>query len=357
MSTIGNKIKFSLFGESHGPYVGGLLENLRPGLEIRAEELENFMKRRQAGKNFTSKRFEEDKVEFISGIYRGKTTGAPLAFIIENKNQNSRDYERLENIPRPSHADYTASVKYKAFNDPRGGGHFSGRLTAPICAAGFIALKELERKNIRIYSHLASLGNIFDQKTDDISEESFLRLRTREIPMANEKKIFECEKLLKALVTEKNSIGASVGCKIIGLPRGLGGNLFDSLKARLASYIFALPACIGLEFGSGFNGSLLRGSENNDEFYFKGRDVKTRTNNSGGIQGGITNGMDLIFRAAFKPTPSIGLEQKSIYLNNFEEKTIKIEGRHDPCIGLRVLPAVESLASLALLDRMEYEKF
>ncbi|MDR2532208.1 MAG: chorismate synthase [Oscillospiraceae bacterium] len=327
-SVFGNNIKVSIFGESHGTAIGAVIDGLPAGEEIDGDELAAFMARRAPGNALTTPRKESDTPEFMSGIYKGKTTGAPVCVIIGNTNVRSEDYKKINNIPRPGHADYTARIKYSGNADMRGGGHFSGRLTAPLCAAGGIALQVLKRRGIIINAHIVSIGGL-----ENITEENV-------------------KKLIESL--DGDSVGGIIECSAVGLPAGLSagaGGIFG-LESALSAAIFGIPAVKGVEFGSGFEGSRKKGSENNDAFVIKDGSVVTATNNHGGLLGGITTGMPLVFRAAFKPTPSIALEQDSIDLVTLESVKLKIEGRHDPCIVMRAAPVVEAVTALVLLDTM-----
>jgi len=325
-SQYGKKLKISIFGQSHSPAIGVNIEGLPAGIKIDSEKLHTFLKRRRPGNNNTSTtRTEEDIPEFLSGLVDGITCGAPLTAIIRNTDTRSSDYREFRDIPRPSHADYTAHIKFGGFQDASGGGHFSGRLTAPLCIAGGICIQILQKLGIVINARILQIGNVCG--TD---EEMML-----EIFKAKEK---------------GDSIGGIIECEAVGLPVGLGDPIFDGIENRIASIIFGIPGVKGIEFGSGFEGAARKGSENNDGFYMDGNTIKTETNNSGGILGGITNGMPVIFRTAFKPTPSIGIEQNSVNLSKSENTTIKINGRHDPCIVPRAVPCVEAAAAIALYD-------
>lgn len=346
---IGNKIKFSIFGESHGFSVGGLLENISPGLNIDEKLLEMELKRRMGGV-FSTKRKEIDKVIFLSGLKENITTGAPICFYIENKNFNEKDYENLKNVPRPSHADYAAMIKYKGYEDLSGGGHFSARTTAAITVAGFIAGEELKRKNIKIYGRLKSLGNISDIDICYENLESLNILEDREIKMMSLEKIKEAENLINRLRKEKDSIGGVVEIIVDGINAGFGGANFSGVEGHISKYIFGVNGVKGIEFGSGFSGTKLLGSENNDEYRIVDGKVKILSNNSGGILGGITTGNYINFNVALKPTPSIGKVQRSVDLQKMENIDLKIEGRHDPSIAIRAVNVLISMSKIAILD-------
>jgi chorismate synthase len=326
----GNKIKVSVFGESHGAAIGTVIENLPSGAIIDKDKLQAFLARRAGGKPLTTPRKEPDVPEFLSGVKtsgnRVLICGTPICAVIRNLDAHSEDYTEILNTPRPSHADFAAFAKFRGKSDTRGGGHFSGRLTAPMCIAGGIALQILEQKNITVTAEIVSVRN----KTE--KEEM-----TAEIEAARNK---------------NDSVGAIVECTIKGIPAGVGGLMFDGLESRFSSAIFGIPAVKGIEFGSGFGGTSLLGSENNDGFRLEDGVVKTCTNNHGGILGGISSGMPIVFRTAFKPTPSIGTEQNTVNLKTGENAKITIKGRHDPCIAVRAVPVVEAIAALVTLDNI-----
>ena len=282
----------------------------------------------------------------------GVTCGAPLAAVIENTNTRSRDYDRLKDVPRPGHADYTAQVRYGGFQDVRGGGHFSGRLTAPLCVAGGIALQILARRGIQVAAHILSVAEIADRPFDPMGEQGELldRVRRAPFPVLEEK---AGERMCKAILEareQRDSVGGVVECIAAGLPAGLGDPMFGGMESRLAAALFGIPAVKGVEFGAGFGAARMRGSEHNDPYQLWDGRITTLTNHAGGILGGITNGMPLVFRCAFKPTPSIAREQDSVSLSRLEPEKLSVEGRHDPCIVPRAVPVVEAAAALVLLD-------
>ncbi len=351
----GSRIRISIFGQSHSAAIGAVAEGLPAGFPVDMEKLSAFMKRRAPGQSgLSTPRKEDDLPEFLSGIANGRLCGAPLSLIIKNTNVRGRDYSEFQDIPRPGHADYTAKIKYGGFNDASGGGHFSGRLTAPLVAVGGICLQILESMGIFVGAHIASIGNVHDRAFDpvNVSKADF------------DARIFSPLTVLDAAGGEKmaaeitsareagDSVGGVVECAVIGLPAGVGDPMFDGLENRIASIVFGIPAVKGLEFGSGFSAATLRGSAHNDPFVLKDGVVKTVSNNHGGILGGISTGMPLIFRAAFKPTPSIGRPQKTLNLKSCEGTELCIKGRHDPCIVVRAVPCVESAAAIALCDAL-----
>lgn len=355
----GNQLKISVFGESHGDAIGVTIQGLPAGETIDRQALSDFMDRRKPGKNsLSTPRKEADAPLFLSGLNDDCLNGAPLCAVIKNTNTRSKDYHGFENTPRPAHADYTAAVKWQNQSDLRGGGHFSGRLTAPICIAGGIAKQILTRHGVEIGAHIRSVGNI----SDDLfplypTKELFETIAKKEFPVLNDEKgEWMREEILKAK-EDADSIGGTVECAVIGLSAGLGGPLFGGIESRLASALFGIPAVKGVEFGSGFRGSACRGSENNDAFCFnEAGNVATVTNHCGGILGGISDGMPIVFDVAFKPTPSIGKPQQTVDLSKKEITQITIGGRHDPCITHRAVPVVEAVAAIAILDLLLTER-
>ncbi|HHV65298.1 MAG TPA: chorismate synthase [Peptococcaceae bacterium] len=349
----GENIKLSIFGESHGRGIGIIISGLPAGLELDLDFLKKELSRRKPGSSMLSTaRNEEDEFIILSGYFNGKTNGSPLSFLIENKDQKSGDYEELKETPRPGHADYPAWVKYSGFNDYRGGGHFSGRLTAPLVLAGAIAQQILAQRQIVIGSHILGIGEIREEKFDPvrINQATIKGLKASKFPVLDEAKGLLMQEKILQVKEEKDSLGGILETAVLGLPVGVGSPFFDSVESKLAHLLFAIPAVKGVEFGSGFELTKMRGSQANDQFSMQNGQVTTTTNHSGGIQGGLTNGMPLIFRTAFKPTPSIGLAQRTVHLVKKEEVEIKIKGRHDPCIVPRAVPVVEGVAALALLD-------
>lgn len=349
----GNRIKISIFGESHSEAVGAVIDGLPPGVKLDLEAIRFQMKRRAPGQSdITTSRREEDEFQILSGYFNGCTTGTPLAFIIRNSDTRSSDYEYLKDIPRPGHGDYTGRIKYKGFNDYRGGGHFSGRITAPIVFAGAICRQMLEEKGVHIGSHIKSIGSIEDGPFDPVNIDSHLlhKLANMALPVIVENKADLMKAEILSVKAEEDSIGGTIECAVIGLPAGIGEPFFDSVESRLSHILFSIPGVKGVEFGAGFNISRMRGSEANDEFYIHDGEVKTRTNNCGGIQGGITNGMPVLFKVAIKPTSSIGKTQRSVNISKMEEVELNIKGRHDPCIVPRAVPVVEAAAAIAILN-------
>ncbi|WMJ79802.1 chorismate synthase [Clostridium sp. MB40-C1] len=349
----GNKIKFSIFGESHGVAIGITIDGLKPGVKLDLEEINREMKRRAPGKNkISTARNEKDEFEILSGYFNERTTGTPLCAIIRNSDKRSKDYEKIKNIMRPSHADYTGYIKYNGFNDYRGGGHFSGRITAPIVFAGAVAKQMLKGEGIVIGSHIKSIHYIEEDNFDyiNIKEELLNELSHKAFPIIDDNIGLKMQDEILKAKEEKDSLGGVVECAVLNLPAGIGSPFFDSVESVLSHIIFSIPAVKGVEFGAGFEISKMKGSEVNDELYIEAGSVKTYSNNNGGILGGITNSMPLIFRVAFKPTPSIAKVQRTINIEKKENTTIEIEGRHDPCIVQRAVPVVEAVTAMGILD-------
>ena len=353
-STWGERIQISIFGGSHTAAIGVNIDGLPAGEPIDWEEILAQMARRAPGQDPTAtRRREADQPRVLCGLLDGVTTGAPLCAVIENTNQRSKDYEGLRINPRPGHADYTAYVKYGNHHDVRGGGHFSGRLTAPRVFAGAVARQILARRGILVASHVASIGEVEDLAFDPVSipVELMKRLSGEYFPVIDPDRKAEMRAVIESARMDCDSVGGTVECVVTGLPVGAGNPMFDGAENVIASLCFGIPAMKGIEFGSGFGGSRRRGSQNNDPFYYDEEgQVKTRTNHAGGIQGGITNGMPLVFRAAFKPTASIAQEQDTVNLQTGENTKLVIHGRHDPCIVPRAAAAVEAAACVSVLE-------
>ncbi|MCI5498906.1 MAG: chorismate synthase [Clostridiales bacterium] len=349
------QLTVSIFGQSHAPAIGVTVDGLPAGEAIDLEELQAFLRRRAPGTgDWSTPRKEGDQPEFLSGLDQGHTCGAPLAAIIRNTNTRSKDYSNLRDIPRPGHADFTAQVKYGGFQDVAGGGHFSGRLTAPLCIAGGICKQILARQGIYVGAHIAAIGGIPDAPYDpvDLTQEALLAPGEKLFPVTDEAAGEAMQAAIAAAKADLDSLGGLIECGVIGLPAGLGDPMLDGMENRIARLVFAIPAVKGVEFGAGFAVANRRGSQNNDPFYMDGDRVKTRTNHAGGILGGITNGMPLVFRAAVKPTPSIAQPQDSVSLSRREDTKLEIHGRHDPCIVPRAVPCVEAAAAIAVYDAL-----
>lgn len=326
-NSFGNVFRFTIFGQSHAPTIGVTIEGVPAGEKIDMERLQAFLQRRAPGGKYSTSRSEADQAELISGLNpQGLSCGSPITAIIQNTNTRSGDYSQLQYVPRPGHADYAAMVKYGEGRDFAGGGQFSGRLTAPLCIAGGIAIQMLEKMGIRISSHIVSIGG----ETD-------------------EEKMFS---LIEKVKAEGDSVGGMIECVAEGVPAGIGEPMFGGLENRISQAVFAIPAVKGIEFGAGMAAAGMLGSENNDGFFFENGNVKTIGNNHGGILGGISSGMPIVFRAAVKPTPSIGKEQHSVDMLKGEDTLLSVKGRHDPCIVPRALPCMESAMAVAIYDAL-----
>lgn len=350
-STYGEILKLSIFGQSHGPAIGMTLDGIPAGLPVDTEQLQSFLNRRAPGQNaYSTPRKEADAPEFLAGIVEGYTCGAPIAAIIRNTNTRSGDYDNLKDCPRPGHADYPAEMKYKGFQDAAGGGHFSGRLTAPLCIAGGLCKQWLEKKNIRIGAHIRMIAGIYDEPTGLDWVNPDLSAIGEDFPVLNPDAGEKMRAAIAAAHQDGDSIGGIIQCAVTGLPAGLGGPMFGSIEGKLSQILYGIPAVKGVDFGSGFAGSLLRGSENNDPYTVKDGKVETLTNQAGGILGGITTGMPIIFQTAIKPTPSIAKEQQSVSLSQMQAQPLTVHGRHDPCIVPRAVPVVEAATAIAIMD-------
>lgn len=349
----GNRIKLSVFGESHGEAIGINIDGLPAGVELDMAYIKSEMDRRAPGKSeLSTTRMEDDSFQILSGYFNGRTTGTPLCAMINNTNQHSKDYEKTKDLMRPSHGDFTGFIKYNGFNDFRGGGHFSGRITAPIVFAGAVCRQILRSRGILIGSHIKSIGRIEDEGFDmtDINNDLISSLNKSAFPVLDEKIEQTMKEAIITAKVNKDSVGGIVETAVINLPAGVGGPFFDSVESTLSHLLFSIPGVKGVEFGAGFKITELKGSEANDEFYIDGDKVKTYSNNNGGINGGITNGMPIILRVAIKPTPSIGKSQRTVDISKKEDAIIEIKGRHDPCIVPRALPVVEAASAIGILD-------
>lgn len=352
-NSFGNKIKYTIFGESHGNAIGIVIDGLPSGIKLDIDFIKEEMARRAPGRNeMSTSRKEGDSFEILSGYFEGRTTGTPLCSIIYNSDQHSKDYEKIKYVMRPGHADYTGYVRYSGFNDYRGGGHFSGRITAPLVFAGAVAKIILKEKGIEVGSHVLSIKNVKDKYFDkvNVNKEMIMNLRKKYIPTIDEDAEIKMKDAILNAKKEKDSVGGIIEAAIINVPTGLGDPFFDSVESNISHIIFSVPAVKGIEFGTGFDITNMMGSEANDDYYYDNGKVKTYTNNNGGILGGITNGMPIIFRAALKPTPSIGKKQRTIDIKDKKDTYIEVTGRHDPCIVLRAVSVIEAAASIAILD-------
>ena len=346
-STYGENLHLTIFGQSHSPAIGMTLEGIPAGEQIDFEALQRFMERRAPGRNaYSTARKEADAPEFLSGLRGDTTCGVPLTAIIRNGDTRSKDYAPFSAVPRPGHADYTANVKYFGHQDYAGGGHMSGRLTAPLCIAGGVCLQILQRHGIKVNSRIKAIGDVEDPSplTASTAEKAF--------PTVDEAAGEAMQAAIAQAKAQGDSLGGVIECAVLGLPAGLGDPMFGSMENRIAGIVFGIPAVKGIEFGDGFEAARLRGSQNNDSYTVKDGRVETRSNHCGGILGGITNGMPLVFRAAIKPTPSIAMEQDSVNLETLEEEKLRVGGRHDPCIVPRAVPVIEAAAAIAVYDAL-----
>ena len=345
-SSFNGNIKFTIFGQSHSPAIGVTVEGLPAGFEPDMSELALFMQRRAPGRNeFSTPRSEADVPEFISGLFDGRLCGTPLTAIIKNTNTRSGDYSELKYKPRPGHADFTAGERYNNAQDYTGGGHFSGRLTAPLCIVGGLCLQLLRAEGISVVTRIAELGGVADKG-------EICSTADKPFPVVND----ECGEKMKAAIlsakAEGDSVGGIIECAVSGCPAGIGDPMFGGMENRISSLVFGIPAVKGIEFGAGFDAAKMLGSENNDPFAVENGNIITKTNNCGGILGGITTGMPIVFRAAVKPTPSIAREQDTVDLRTMENTKLTVHGRHDPCIVPRAVPCIEAAAAIAVYDAL-----
>lgn len=345
-SSFNGNIKFTIFGQSHSPAIGVTVEGLPAGFEPDMSELARFMQRRAPGRNeFSTPRSEADVPEFISGLFDGRLCGTPLTAIIKNTNTRSGDYSELKYKPRPGHADFTAGERYNNAQDYTGGGHFSGRLTAPLCIVGGLCLQLLRAEGISVVTRIAELGGVADKG-------EICSTADKPFPVVND----ECGEKMKAAIlsakAEGDSVGGIIECAVSGCPAGIGDPMFGGMENRISSLVFGIPAVKGIEFGAGFDAAKMLGSENNDPFAVENGNIITKTNNCGGILGGITTGMPIVFRAAVKPTPSIAREQDTVDLRMMENTKLTVHGRHDPCIVPRAVPCIEAAAAIAVYDAL-----
>lgn len=346
-SSYGENLRLSIFGQSHSAAIGVTIEGIPAGEKIDMDELGRFLARRAPGQSaLSTARREPDIPEFLSGIKNDTACGAPITAIIRNTDTRSGDYTAFALTPRPGHADYTARMKFGGAEDQAGGGHFSGRLTAPLCIAGGICLQLLKKEGIEVISRIAVIGGVLDEGMLTASTAA------KPFPTVSDAAGERMQSAILAAKAEGDSLGGVVECAILNLPAGLGDPMFGGMENRIASIVFGIPAVKGIEFGAGFAAAGLHGSENNDAYVINDGKIETLSNNCGGILGGITNGMPLTFRTAFKPTPSIAMEQQSVDMQTMEQTTLRVGGRHDPCIVPRAVPCVEAAAAIAVYDAL-----
>lgn len=348
-NTYGQSITVTIFGESHGAEIGAVLDGIAPGIAVDEEYINACLELRRPYGKISTSRCEGDKFRIVSGVFNGYTTGTPIALLIPNTDTKSKDYRALLDLPRPGHADYTATCKYHGYQDYRGGGHFSGRITAALVAAGAIVRAALEKRGIKIATHISRLGGICDSPitAGDIDRVNGLRF-----PVISEDAAEKMEKKILEASEDGDSVGGVLESMVVGIPAGVGEPFFDSMESILSHALFSVPAVKGVEFGSGFAMADMLGSQANDAFTAEGGEVKTKTNHNGGINGGITNGMPLLFRCAVKPTPSIFKEQETVSLSQMKDEPLKISGRHDPAIVHRARAVIDAVTALALADML-----
>ena len=349
-STYGENLKLSIFGQSHSPAIGMTLDGIPAGLPVDLDALQSFLNRRAPGQNdWSTPRREEDRPEFLAGILEGFTCGAPIAAVIHNHNTRSGDYANLKDCPRPGHADYTAQIKYGGFQDAAGGGHFSGRLTAPLCIAGGLCKQWLGEADIHIGARIVSIdGEVDTFAVDPLAPQ--LDMIQQDFPVFSVDAGVRMRKKIAEARADGDSVGGVIECYITNLPAGLGEPMFGGVESRISQIVYGIPAVKSIAFGVGHSAAFLLGSQCNDAFVINDGTVYTLSNNAGGILGGITNGMPVIFQTVIKPTPSISRAQKSISLSKMETQELIIKGRHDPCIVPRAVPVVEAAAAIAIYD-------
>lgn len=353
-SVFGKKLKISLFGESHGNGIGVVIDGFPAGISIDMDRVQQEMNRRRPGGKLATPRKEADQVEILSGMLENCTTGAPIGAIIRNTNQHSSDYSRHYDIPRPSHSDYPAWVKYQGNHDIRGGGHFSARITAPLVFAGALCQQYLLQKGIRIAAHLYAVKEFVDDALSTMEYENYENLKQKEFPVLNDAAGAAMQAVIADAREQGDSVGGIIECGIYGFPAGIGDPFFDSLESTISHMMFSVPAVKGVEFGDGFAMAEAYGSENNDCYQLKDGKIVTKTNHAGGICGGISTGMPILFRTVLKPTASIYLPQKTLNIATGEETDLQIQGRHDPCVAVRGVPVIEAAAAIAAMDALLY---
>lgn len=350
-NTFGSSVAVTIFGESHGNMIGAVLDGLASGIDVDEKFIASQMELRKSVGSLSTARREADEVKIVSGVFNGKTTGTPVTLIIENKDTRSKDYGELAYKARPGHADYTAQMKYHGFQDFRGGGHFSGRITAGLVAAGAIAINALRKKGIYIGTHILSCAGVRDRDFGNLADD-INTLNSLDFAVLDENAKQDMTDKIASARNDGDSVGGRLETAVIGFPAGVGEPWFDTIEGVLSHILFSVPAVKGVEFGDGFELAEKSGSQANDAYYSDNGTVYTKTNHNGGILGGITNGMPIVFRTAVKPTPSIYKEQNTIDLNTMQETTLQIKGRHDPAIIHRARVVVDSVTALVLCDQL-----
>lgn len=350
-NVFGNNLSITLFGESHGAAIGAVLDGLAPGMEVDCSFIEKMLSMRRPSGEISTARQEKDNFEILSGVFENKTTGTPLCIVIKNQDTRSKDYSDTKDLARPSHADYTALCKYHGYADYRGGGHFSGRITAALVAAGAIVIPALTKKGIKIATHIANLSGIADRTFDNM-ENDISTLNNADFAVLDSTKAEQMKDAIKAAKADGDSIGGIMETVICGLPQGLGEPWFDTVEGLISHALFSIPAIKGIEFGAGFDFANMKGSDANDAFCMRDGKVATATNNAGGINGGITNGMPIVLRCAVRPTPTIAKEQNTVNMKTNSETTISAKGRHDPCIVHRARVVVDAVCALVVADML-----
>ncbi len=351
--SFGKNVCYTVFGQSHSESIGCVIDGIPAGEKIDTDKLYAFLKRRAPGQDsFSTPRKEADFPHIVSGVVDDTTCGAPICAVINNTNTRSQDYDKLREVFRPSHSDYPASVRYSGMNDIRGGGNFSGRMTAPLCFAGGLMMQILERKGISIGAHISSISTVNDDKIDFVtgSIDKLKAVESKSFPVINNEAGEKMKAEILSAKADGDSVGGVIECVITGVPAGVGDPVFDGIENKIAAAVFGIPAVRGIEFGAGFSACEMRGSEHNDPYYLDGEKIKTKTNNHGGVIGGITSGMPIVFRVAFKPTPSIAKEQTTLNIKTGEQEPFSVHGRHDPCIVQRAVPVVQAVAALVIAD-------
>lgn len=350
-NTFGNNLTVTLFGESHGAAIGAVVDGIAPGIAVDCENIKNMLALRKGLAEISTPRREEDEFEILSGVFEGKTTGTPLCIVIKNNDTRSKDYSKTKDLIRPSHADFTANAKYHGFEDFRGGGHFSGRITAPLVAVAGILIPALQKKGIFIGSHISKCGGVEDSTFNDLKAD-ILSLANKEFAVLDDAKGEKMIEAIKQARAEGDSLGGVVETAVIGMPKGIGEPWFDSMESVLSHALFSIPAVKGVEFGAGFDFANMKGSLANDSFVNCKGEIVTKTNNSGGINGGITNGMPIIFRTAFRPTPTISKPQDTVNIATNENAVLEAKGRHDPCIVHRAKVVVDAVTAITVADML-----